>query len=106
MNPEDRRLLEETYRLAEETYRLAEENNRLLRRVRRSLAWSNVMSFFYYALIIGVPVILYYFFLQPYIGQFLDLYRGIGGGAGELQNFGSQLQQSQGVGGLLKGLGL
>ena len=75
MNPEEKRLLEETARLSQ-------ENNILLRRIRRSLSFSNTMSFLYYALIIGVPIALYYFFLQPYLGQAFEYYKQIQSGTG------------------------
>ena len=99
MNPEEKQLLQETFRLSQ-------ENNQLLRRIRRSLALSNVMSILYYALIIGVPIVLYYYFLQPYVSQLFEYYRNIQGGAEQAQGIAEQLQNNSRLGELLKKFGL
>ena len=99
MHPDERKMLEESVRLAH-------ENNRLLRKIRRSAVLANIMSFVYYALIIGVPIVLYYFFLQPYVGQFLDIYRTVGSGADQFQGFSAEFQSNPGIQKFLENFGI
>lgn len=80
---------------------LARENNRLLRKMRRSAMIGNVTRLIYWVAIIGVPIFLYYSFLQPYMAQLLETYSQIQGGAENLQDIGSQ-----GLGGLLQKFGI
>ncbi|MFZ3011889.1 MAG: hypothetical protein WA060_02760 [Minisyncoccia bacterium] len=68
MDPEGRRLLEETYRLVE-------DNNKTLHDIKRSMMWSRVMRVIYWVFIIGSAVGAFYL-LQPYIDQVKDLYSG------------------------------
>lgn len=66
MDPESKQLLENTFRLSE-------ENNKMLHSMRRSMRIARVLSFLYWALIIGSAVGAYYF-IQPYIDQLLGTY--------------------------------
>ncbi|MDB5194337.1 MAG: hypothetical protein JWN50_351 [Parcubacteria group bacterium] len=61
MDPEDRELLIRTAKLSE-------ENNRLLRSVKSTLRWNQIWGFVK-VLIIIVPFIIGYIFLQPYLGS-------------------------------------
>jgi hypothetical protein len=63
-----------------ELLELTRDNNKLLRKMRRHAIFGNVTRLIYWAVIFGVPVILYYYFLQPYMGQILDTYSGIQSG--------------------------
>ncbi len=98
MNPEERQMLQETLRLSQ-------ENNHLLHKVRRSAAISNIMQLVYWALILGLPVVLYFYFLQPYVEQTLQYYKNIQGGAEQAQGAVEQLKNS-GIGDILKNLGI
>lgn len=60
MNPEERELLE---RLA----KMAEENNRMLRNVHSIVRWGQFWGFIKIAIIV-IPLIIGYFYLQPYLG--------------------------------------
>lgn len=68
MNPEDRELLKKTVLLEE-------ENNDILRKMRRSMRISAFMSWVYWIFIIGSLLGAYYF-IQPYLEKFMDLYGG------------------------------
>ncbi len=80
MDPESKKLLEETYQLAE-------ENNKMLHSLRRSMIFSRVLSFVYWIIIIG-SVFGAYYFIQPYIDQLLDVY---GGAKGNLEDVGGMI---------------
>ena len=69
MDPESKKLLEETFSLAQ-------ENNKMLHSIRRSMVLARIMSFMYWVLIIGSAVGAYYF-IQPYIDQLLGIYGGV-----------------------------
>ena len=81
MDPESKKLLEETFALAQ-------ENNRMLQSMRRSMRLSRIMSFLYWAFIIGSAVGAYYF-IQPYLEQLVGVYSG----AGDMLNNFKQLSQ-------------
>ncbi|MBY0376596.1 hypothetical protein K2P96_01325 [Patescibacteria group bacterium] len=68
MDPESKKLLEDTARLAQ-------ENNQILHSMRRSMRWARVMSLLYWVFIIGSAVGAYYF-IQPYLDQVIKLYDG------------------------------
>ena len=80
MDPESKKLLEDTHRLAE-------ENNDMLHSVRRSMRFQRVMSFLYWIFIIGSAVGAYYF-IQPYLEQLLDVYGGAQSTFDSIKNFG------------------
>ena len=82
MSPEEREMLEKSLALAE-------DNNKMLHAMKRSMMWSRVMSFVYWALIIGSAVGAYYF-IQPYIDQVMGIY---GGAKSNLDNVGSILER-------------
>lgn len=76
MDPESKKLLEETYSLVE-------ENNKMLHVMKRSMFWARVMSIMYWVLIIGISVGAFYF-LQPYVDQLLKTYGSV---SNELKGF-------------------
>lgn len=70
MDPESKRLLEETFELAK-------ENNEMLQSMKRSMQMARVMSILYWVFIIGSAVGAYYF-IQPYVEQVTNIYSGAG----------------------------
>lgn len=77
----------ETARKLDEIYALAKENNRLLHKMRRAAFWSRVWRFLWILVVLGVPVLLYYYFLQPYVGQFFNAYSQIQDGAQKVEGY-------------------
>ncbi len=65
MTPEERGLVERSLKLSE-------ENNKILRAMQRSARWGTVWGIVK-LLIIVVPLVIGYFYLQPYLGPFGDL---------------------------------
>jgi len=78
MDPESKKLLEDTFVLAQ-------ENNKMLHSVMRSMRISRIISIVYWVLIIGSALGAYYF-IQPYINQLISIY---GGAKSNLGNFGT-----------------
>lgn len=70
MDPESKKLLENTVRLAE-------ENNQMLRSLMRSMRITRIISFLYWIFIIGSAVGAYYL-IQPYLQSLLDVYGNVG----------------------------
>ncbi len=68
MDPESKRLLEETLELTQ-------ENNKMLHKVRSIQQWTTFWSLFKVFLIIGIALGSFYF-LQPYIDQLISVYSG------------------------------
>jgi hypothetical protein len=73
----------ESKKLLEETFSLAQDNNKILHAMRRSMRWANVMTTIYWLLIIGTAVGAFYF-LQPYINQVVKTYGSV---SAALKNF-------------------
>ena len=68
---------EETQELVKENIRLTRENNRLLKKL-----WSaEVMSFwsrlFFIAIMIGLPVLIYKYYLADTVGSIKELYKDV-----------------------------
>ncbi len=68
MNPEEKKLLEDTYALTE-------ENNKMLRSIKGHMRIQRVMSIVYWVFIIGSAVGAFYL-IQPYIDEFMGAYSG------------------------------
>ncbi len=70
MDPESKKLLENTLNLAE-------DNNKILHSMKRSMHIASIMRFIYWAFIIGSAIGAYYF-IQPYLDQLMSIYGGAG----------------------------
>jgi len=77
VEPEDKKLLEESYRLSQ-------ENNRLLKSLYSSMRIRRYMSIVYWVFIIGSAIGAYYF-IEPYANQVLDVF---GSAKSNLNSFG------------------
>ncbi len=71
MDPESKKLLEDTLRLEQ-------DNNKILHSMRRTMRFSSIMTFIYWIIIIGSAVGAYYYF-QPYFNKILGVYNSITG---------------------------
>ncbi len=66
MDPESKKLLEETLALSQ-------ENNKILHGMRRSMRMARLMSIVYWTIVIGSAVGAFYL-LQPYLDGVMDAY--------------------------------
>jgi len=82
---------QETRELLRKNLELAKENNRLLRKMRRGAILGNIVHVIWWAIVVGIPVFLYFTVLQPYIDQLLETYRGLQSGVENLQDIGNQI---------------
>ncbi|MDD5721264.1 MAG: hypothetical protein PHT16_02345 [Candidatus Pacebacteria bacterium] len=82
MDPESKKLLEDTLVLAQ-------ENNKMLHSVMRSMRLARIMRIIYWVIIIGSALGAYYF-IQPYIDQLIGVYSGA---KSDLDNVGSFLNK-------------
>jgi len=71
MDPESKKLLEETLELEQ-------ENNKILHSMKRSMALARIMNVVYWLIIIGISIGAFYF-VQPYFNKVLGLYNSITG---------------------------
>ena len=81
MDPESKKLLQDTFALAQ-------ENNKILHSMRRSMRVARAMSIIYWLFIIGSAIGAYYL-VQPYLEQVMDLYGGASDTLNNLKNFSS-----------------
>lgn len=70
--------------LVRQNIKLTKENNRLLHSMRRAAWWSTFFRILWMAILIGVPIALYYYFLQPY-------YKGLSEGYQQFQSQGLEI---------------
>ena len=84
MDPESKKLLEDTHALAQ-------ENNNILRSMRRSMRVSHIMSLIYWIIILGSAFGAYYF-LQPYLTKVMTLYNGARAALNNLKQIGQQVK--------------
>ena len=71
MDPESKKLLEETFRLTQ-------ENNNMLRKVRSVQKWANLWSLLKVLLIIGIALGSFYF-LEPFVNKFISIWNNVSG---------------------------
>ena len=71
MDPESKKLLEETLSLEQ-------ENNKILHKVRNVQKWATFWSAFRIIVIIGIALGSFYF-LEPYIDKVINLYNSVSG---------------------------
>jgi len=71
MSPEERQLLERTLKLSE-------ENNFLLRKINRRARWAFLWGLVK-ILIVVIPLVIGFLYLQPYLDQAAANYNGIKG---------------------------
>ncbi len=60
----------------DELLELTRENNRILRSMHRRMIWSQIFTFVYWLIILGVAGASFYFF-QPYINKYMNTYQTI-----------------------------
>jgi hypothetical protein len=65
----------ETKKLLEETHSLTVENNRMLKSLHSSMRTRRIMSIIYWVFIIGSAIGAWYF-IQPYVDQIANAYGG------------------------------
>lgn len=65
---------------------LSEKNNVMLKKLYRNMRVQRAMRIVYWIIIIGASVGLYYW-IQPIIDQFLELYASVGGAADNFKGF-------------------
>lgn len=97
MEPEEKRLLEETAELTR-------DNHKILKKLRRAQIIGRTIRILYWVIIIGITFGAYYF-IQPYIDQFVNVYSGLRSGVESVQNVSDKLPDLSGLPDALQGLG-
>lgn len=87
--------------LLQKNLELSRENNKLLRKMRRASIYGGIVKVIWWAIIFGVPVYLYFAFLQPYLVELIEVYESISDGVDNVQDADSRLPD---IGGFLRGL--
>lgn len=72
--------------LLQEILEVSKDNNRRLRKIHRASLWGTFFRIVWWIVILGIPVLLYYYFFQPYMERLLDAYQGVQSGAERFQN--------------------
>ncbi len=88
----------ETKKILEETLELSKENNKILRKMRSTMRWSRAFKAVYWTAIIGSMFGAYYYF-QPIIDGLMSTYDSVMSSLGIVQETGDSVSN---VGSLLK----
>jgi len=59
-----------------ELLELTKENNRILRSMHRRMLWSQILTYFYWLIILGVAGWSYYI-VQPYMGKYWSMFQAL-----------------------------
>ncbi|MCE9585079.1 hypothetical protein K8Q94_00440 [Candidatus Nomurabacteria bacterium] len=78
MDPESKKMLEETYAIVS-------ENNKILRKMRSAQRWASIMRYLYWFVIIGLGVGSFYF-IQPYVDQMQKIIKDSGATINQFKN--------------------
>ena len=69
---------------------LTRENNKLLKKLHRSMLVGSIVRLLWWAVIIGVPVAIYYYIVQPYFNEIskamYDFRHGVQGAGEQLRH--------------------
>jgi len=76
---------EEFKSLLRRNLEITRENNKLLRKMHRSAVVSRIVQLIWWSILIGVPIFVYYYILQPYLRELLELYSGVQNGVSDVQ---------------------
>ncbi len=74
----------------DEMLELTRENNKILRKMHRGMIWSQIFTFLYWMVILGVMGASYYY-LQPYITKYWGLYQSAVSTLEQIKETGSTL---------------
>ncbi|NQV93447.1 hypothetical protein HQ403_03040 [Candidatus Kaiserbacteria bacterium] len=86
--------------LLKKNFELTKENNKLLRKMRRNALLGGFFKLIWIAVIIGVPVYVYFNFLAPVLDQVLDAAQTVQDVGGKVEVLQGELQNQ------LKGSGI
>ncbi len=84
--------IEELKAISKQALAIAEDTNHIVRGMRRSQRMGHFFQFVWWALIVGVSIWSYYYYLQPYVGKLADLYLQVQSTSQQTQNLGTQVQ--------------
>jgi len=82
----------ETKQLLKKNLKISEENNKLLKRMRRNAFWGGILRLIWWAVIIGLPVYLYFTVFEPYLTSLNETYESLKGGVENLQQIPNPLE--------------
>lgn len=77
--------------LLQKNLEVTKDNNRLLRKIRRSAIIGGIFRMIWFAFLIGVPVVLYYYLLQPLLNDFIGTYQGLSGQVENISETGKEM---------------
>lgn len=76
--------------IVKKTHALAEENNEMLHAMRRNQRIAFFFRLVFWAIVIGLPLMLYYYLLAPYMAEMQATFKTIQGQVGQVES----MQQS------------
>lgn len=71
-------------KLLKKNIEVAEENNKLLRKMNRMNLYGLIFKFVWFAILIGLPFLIYFYVLEPYFAVFGASFEEFREGVGEI----------------------
>ncbi len=91
--------------LVRENLRLTQENNKLLKKIRRSEVVNFWIRILFFLVLIGVPILVYQYYLEPYVQELFATYQRMQEDAASVRDLSSKLSVPDGLKALLPGGG-
>jgi hypothetical protein len=63
----------------DEILKLVKDNNKMLHKIRRDAMYRSVLSTIWWLIVLISPIVLYYYYLEPYISNVQKMYSDIPG---------------------------
>jgi hypothetical protein len=63
----------------DEILKLTKDNNKMLHKMRRDAMYRSILSTVWWLIFLVAPIIFYYFYLEPYVNQMMQMYATIPG---------------------------
>jgi hypothetical protein len=83
---------EEVKALLRQNIELTQENNRMLHSIKRMTFWGGVFKYVWWIFfVIVLPLLVYYWYLQPYVEQALKTYQDFQGGVSQAKGYQASL---------------
>ncbi|QSH39675.1 hypothetical protein JXR01_01555 [Candidatus Kaiserbacteria bacterium] len=75
-----------------EIYKLVRSNNKMLRSMKRNAFLATIFKIVLYAILLGIPVYLYFTIFQPILAEVSNAYTQIQATGAQVQDVGNQIQ--------------
>lgn len=77
---------QETNKLLRKNFELTKKNNKLLKKLHRAAVIGNIFRLVWFAIVVGIPVAIYYYVILPYYIEVTQAYQNVQNGIGDFKD--------------------